>query len=112
MLRSVIDTYFAFCHNQPYCYFVESHFREKLEKGELPDYLLMAVVALAGRFSWDPFFDDEQLIATEIYSRTAWNEVFDISFSEAGALDLAIVQATNMLAVVDFTGLYSHGRPG
>lgn len=63
----------------------------------------MAMTAMAVRFSDDPFFEGRRAESAEVYARTAWNEIFDKSFSEDYLLDVHIVQATNMLAVVDFT---------
>jgi len=72
----------------------------------MPDYLLMAMLALAARFSTEPFFERRNSEAIETYSRTAWNEIFENSFSEDFNLDIHAVQATNMLAIVDFTGMH------
>ena len=63
----------------------------------------MAVIAMAARYSQHPFFDGQQTRAIEAYSRCAWAEIFEKSFSEDDALDITVVQATNLLAVVDFT---------
>ncbi|KAK5062017.1 hypothetical protein LTR44_003392 [Exophiala sp. CCFEE 6388] len=103
MIRSVLQTYFVHCHNQSYTYFRPEYFYWKFNRGELPDYLLMAMLALAARFSTEPFFAREHSEATQTYSRTAWNEIFENSFSEDFDLDIHAVQATNMLAIVDFT---------
>lgn len=58
---------------------------------------------MAARFSQDPFFHGQQQDMIDTYSRSAWDEIFEKSFSEDDALDITVVQATNMLAVVDFT---------
>lgn len=64
----------------------------------------MAMLALAVRFSTDPFFEGWHSEAIETYSRTAWTEIYEKSFSEDFNLDVHAVQATNILSVVDFTG--------
>ncbi|RVX67964.1 hypothetical protein B0A52_08374 [Exophiala mesophila] len=89
--------------DSPYAYFRPEYFYRRLDSNEIPDYLLMAVIAVAARFSDDPFFEGRQLEIVEHYARAAWNEIFDKSFSEDYSLDVHAVQATNMLAVVDFT---------
>lgn len=65
----------------------------------------MAMIALAARFSHEAFFESQQLEATTVYGRIAWNQIFDKAFADDhDLLDIHMVQATNMLAVVDFTG--------
>lgn len=103
VVRSVLQTYFLRCHNQPYAYFRPEYFYWKLDNGEIPEYLLMAMTALAARFSTDPFFEGRHAEIVEGYARTAWNEIFEKSFTEDYVLDIHAVQATHLLAVVDFT---------
>ena len=103
VLRSILKTYFQYCQSQPYVYFSQDHFYRNLDSRLLPDFLLMAMTAMAIRFSDDSFFEGRRVESAEIYARTAWNEIFDKSFSEDYLLDVHTVQATNMLAVVDFT---------
>lgn len=106
VLRSLLDTYFRSCQNQPYVYFREATFYRKLEQKEYPDYLLLAMIALSARFSDESFFDSQQLEAVNFYGRSAWNEIFDKAFADDNhLLDIHMVQATNLLAVVDFTGI-------
>lgn len=64
----------------------------------------MAMIALALRYSNEPFFEGRHSEVIESYCRTAWNEIFEKAFSEDYVLDIHAVQATNMLAIVDFTG--------
>ncbi|KAG9775428.1 hypothetical protein KCU88_g5098, partial [Aureobasidium melanogenum] len=103
VILELTDTYFQCCHGQPYCYFVEESFRRRLQEDRLPRYLLRAVLAMAARFSQDSFFQGQQQDIIDVYSRSAWDEIYEKSFSEDDALDITVVQATNMLAVVDFT---------
>lgn len=109
VLRSAADVYFSDCHNQPYCYFHEPSFRQRLEVGTLPDYLLLAFMATIARFSSDDFFEGRQFQAIGIYARTAWHDILGQAFSSSpGAgvrIDICTVQATNMLAIIDFTGM-------
>ncbi|KAK5261399.1 hypothetical protein LTR20_006732 [Exophiala xenobiotica] len=61
------------------------------------------MLTLAARFSTEQLFATKHSEATQAYSRTAWNEIFENSFSEDFNLDIHAVQATNMLAIMDFT---------
>jgi hypothetical protein len=64
----------------------------------------MAFVATAARYSEHVYFENRQKEAIETYSRTAWHIVLKQAFSSEQGLDLYVVQATNLLAVIDFTG--------
>lgn len=90
------------CQNQPYCYFVESSFRQRLEEGTFSNYLLFSFLAVAIRFSHHPFFENSHDEATECYARLAWADIYKQSFSEDHNVNLSTVQAANILAVVDF----------
>ena len=70
----------------------------------MPNFLLMAMIALALRFTSEPFFQGRHSEVVERYSRAAWNEIFEKAFSEEYNFDIHAVQATDMLAIVDFTG--------
>lgn len=72
----------------------------------MPDFLLLAFVATAARYSKLHFLEDCKEQAIEIYARTAWNIILRQAFSSDQGLDLHAVQATNMLAIIDFTGIY------
>ena len=105
VLRSILQTYFQHCHNQPYAYFRPDYFFWRLNCGDLPGYLLMTIIALTARFSNDSYFKGRQLEIVESFTRAAWNEIFQRSFSDDDALGIHQVQATNMLAIMDFTGM-------
>lgn len=64
----------------------------------------MAFVATAARYSTHVYFENRQKEAIETYSKTAWHIVLQQVFSSEQGLDLHVVQATNLLAVIDFTG--------
>ena len=104
ILKALTDIYFASCQNQPYSHFHERSFRQRLKDGSLPEYLLLAFVATAARYSSHEFFENRQSEAIETYARTAWLIVLKQVFSSEQGLDLHAVQATNLLAVIDFTG--------
>lgn len=105
VLEALADVYFTNCQNQPYCFFLERPFRQRLADGSLPNYLLMAFVATAARYSTHRYFENRQTEAIETYSKNAWLIVLQQVFSSEQGLDLCAVQATNLLAVIDFTGM-------
>lgn len=109
-LLSLIDVYFESCHNQPYVYFHETSFRQRFEEGLLPRYLLYAFAATACRFSEHEFYRNRQVEAIAAYADASWSEIFQHSFSYEDSLELHMVQATSMLAVIDFTGWYKASR--
>lgn len=99
----LIDTYFEHNHNQPYAYFHEASFRRSFEENELPEYLLLAFAATACRFSNHDFFAERQLEAMTAYASSAWHRIYEDSFSYESQLEFSMVQATSMLAAIDFT---------
>jgi hypothetical protein len=109
MFRSLIDIYFERCHNQPYAYFHEEMFRNDYEAGLLPEYLLYAFAATACRFSDHNFYRDRQQDAIDAYAHASFSQIFEHSFSDAEILEVYMVTALSMLAVVEFAGK-SRGR--
>lgn len=105
VLHQMADSYFQECHNQPYCFFEEMSFRQRLEEDALPDYLLMAFVATAARYSNHSYFENRQREAMKTYAKSAWLVILQQVFTSEQGLNLYTVQATHLLAVIDFTGL-------
>lgn len=103
-LQSAIDLYFLFCHNQPYSFFHESTFRNDFEHGLVPEYLVLSILTMSIRFSYDPFFHGRQEQLTTEYALRAWNLVLQQCFSTEEGLDYHAVQAATLLAIHDFTG--------
>jgi hypothetical protein len=62
-------------------------------------------MATSARYSSDEFFEGRQFEAMEVYARTAWLDILKQAFSSDLEMDLYTVAATNMLAVIDFTGI-------
>ena len=106
MLWSLIDTYFVHAHNQPYGYFRESSFRQKLENGLLPKCLVFAVLATAVRFSTHEYFGGNFRDASETYARESWLGVLAEHMTVESGLSVHIVQAVNLLAVLDNAGMH------
>lgn len=101
-LQSLVDVYFRCCHQQPYSFFHEETFRQNLDNGSLPSYLLLAFVATAVRFSQDLRFAGRQAEATDWYAKLAWSEVVVEAFSDTHNLNIHTVQAASMLGIIDY----------
>ncbi|KAH7385815.1 fungal-specific transcription factor domain-containing protein [Pyrenochaeta sp. MPI-SDFR-AT-0127] len=101
-LQSLADVYFLCCHQQPYSFFHETTFRQNLENGSLPSYLLLAFVATAVRFSQDIRFAGRQTEATDWYAKLAWSAFVEEAFSDAHSLNISTVQAASMLGFIDY----------
>lgn len=101
--QSLVDTYFLYVHNQPYSYFEESSFRERLQQGLLPKCLVLAVLGSAVRFSDDEFFRGAVQDATYGYAREAWLSVLNDHMTTENCPNLQVAQASNILAIIDFT---------
>lgn len=108
VLRSVIDTYFEHVHNQPYSYFQETSFREKLQSDALPRCLVLAVLSSAVRFSKDDYFKGKTQEASERFARESWLSVLTEHLTVEDNLSVHVVQTVNLLAVVDYTGRPPH----
>ncbi|KAJ5263321.1 hypothetical protein N7478_010926 [Penicillium angulare] len=50
VFMAVIDAYYQYCHNQPYSFFHEENFRQRLRAQMLAKHLVLTVVATAVRF--------------------------------------------------------------
>lgn len=98
------DTYFERCHNQPYCYFEEKLFRRRLADGLIPVHLVFAFLATAARFSDDPALKSTDEETIDHYAKKAWSEILQRSLASDEPPAVHLVQTTNLLAVIDFTG--------
>ncbi|KPM37531.1 hypothetical protein AK830_g9064 [Neonectria ditissima] len=101
--QSLVDSFFVHVHNQPYSYFHEQSFRDRLACGLLPKCLVFAVLASALRFSDIESFRGSVHEATEAYAREAWLSILSDHMTAENSLNLYVAQATNMLAIIDFT---------
>jgi hypothetical protein len=102
----VIDTYFEHVHNQPYSYFQEISFRQKLESNSLPRCLILAVLSSAVRFSIHEYYSGKTREASEKYARESWLSVLADHLTVEDSLNVHVVQTVNLLAVVDYTGKF------
>ena len=106
MFRTLIDVYFERCHNQPYAFFHEEMFRHDYEAGLLPEYLLYAFAAAACRFSDQESYQNSRNEAIETYAHASFGQIFEHSFSDAEILEVYMVIALAILAVIEFSGKY------
>ncbi|KAK1253445.1 hypothetical protein MKX07_001522 [Trichoderma sp. CBMAI-0711] len=103
VMAHLIDTYFLHVHNQPYSYFHEQSFRERLNYGLVPKCLLFAILASALKFSDSEYFRGSRREATEAYAREAWLALLNDHLTVENNPSLPVAQASNILGVVDFT---------
>ncbi|KAJ6023531.1 uncharacterized protein N7446_013896 [Penicillium canescens] len=103
ILRSVLGTYFEHVHNQPYSYFQEASFHEKLQWNVLPRCLVLAVLSSAVRFSKHDYYAGRTQEASERYARESWLSVLTEHLTAEDNLNVHVVQTVNLLAVVDYT---------
>jgi hypothetical protein len=104
VLRAVVDAYFEHVQNQPYSYFHEASFRQKLENNLLPRCLVFAVLASGVRFSTHPHYTGRTHEATEAYARESWLSVITEHLTVEDNMGLPVVQTILLLTVVDYTG--------
>lgn len=104
------SVYFQRCHNQPYCYFHERSFYRRLRDNSLPPFLVLAVLATAARFTASVTTSvptsilgrpDEEL--ADVYAQRSWAIIMRQTMASSFHVHLHFVQATNLLAVIDFT---------
>jgi hypothetical protein len=105
IVRSLVDDYFRFSHNQPYSFFHETNFRRRLESGQLPSHLIFSVLASAVRFSTEPFFDTNQKSSAKTYAKIAWQSIVSKWLANGDDGDVHLVQSMTLLAIFDFTGI-------
>lgn len=82
--------------------------RFRMLSDQLPQYLGFSVLALARRFSRDPFYENEALHTAERYALEAWREVVLRAFDTENGPNHQLVQAADLLALYDFTGISQH----
>lgn len=98
--------YFRHCHNQPYCYFHERSFYRRLRDDTLPPFLILAVLATAARFTASVPGSRTEIPEegrADVYAQCSWAIISRLTMSSGFCVCLRLVQATNLLAVIDFT---------
>lgn len=104
VFMAVIDSYFMYCQNQPYSFFHENNFRERLSKQEIPRHLVLAVMATAARFCPHPYFTDRALEMSIEYANRSWKLIVADCFTVERAAEVSAVQTVALLGLFDFTG--------
>jgi hypothetical protein len=62
------------------------------------------VAAAASGFSDNPFYQGRQTEFSDAFAASAWKEIREKMFQEDDFMTVHVVQATNMLSVIDFSG--------
>ncbi|KAH6894706.1 fungal-specific transcription factor domain-containing protein [Thelonectria olida] len=103
IVQSLIDTFFARAHNQPYSFFHPASFRQSIDDDTVPRCLLFAVLAIAVRYSTHPAFVGRTYEASKAYSKRSWLYALEDHLATDDNSDLTFVQAVAILAIIDFT---------
>jgi hypothetical protein len=98
ILKHLIDVYFLNVHDQPYCFFHEATLRRQLLVGAVPHFLVLAISSSAVRYS------NKQAAAIGAYTHASWAILLERYFASDNAPDIAMAQATALLATADFVG--------
>ncbi|KAJ4152143.1 hypothetical protein NW765_017652 [Fusarium oxysporum] len=101
--QSLLDTFFEYCHDQPYSYFDESSFRRRFSNGLLPEHLVLAVHVSALRFSNHEYFGGSVRETARLYAQEAARLVMHSSMQTDTPPSVHEVQTLGMLAIIDFT---------
>lgn len=100
----VIDAYFHYCHNQPYSFFHEDNFRERLSKHMIPKHLVLAVMSHAVRFCSHSYFWGHAHETSVEYANRAWKLIVSDCFTVGRVAEVSTVQTVALLGLFDFTG--------
>ncbi|KAK8872428.1 transcriptional regulatory protein [Apiospora arundinis] len=92
VFMAVIDSYFTYCQNQPYSFFHEQNFRQRLSKQDIPRHLVLAVMATAVRFCSHPCFTGRELKISIEYANRSWKLIVSDCFTVGKAADVSAVQ--------------------
>lgn len=104
ILKHLIDCYFSNCHDQPYCFFHEATLRRQLLAGTVPHFLVLAIASSAVRYSMHEAYKNKQAAAIGAYTNASWSILLERYFASDNAPDIAMAQATALLATADFVG--------
>ncbi|KAL4911507.1 hypothetical protein BDW74DRAFT_172966 [Aspergillus multicolor] len=99
VMHSLIDTFFG-CKERAYSGIPESFFRQMLEDGTLPRYMLLAVLAAAVPLTTEPFYDDTKNEAAASYAQQSWLSIIADGVT-ADALRIEAVRTLSVLVILD-----------
>lgn len=105
---AVIDSYFTYCQNQPYSFFHEETFRQRLSEQAIPRHLVLAVMATAVRFCSHPYFSGRALEMSIEYANRSWKLIVSDCFTVGNVAEVSTVQTVALLGLFDFTGTFNH----
>lgn len=103
VFMAVIDSYFTYVQNQPYSFFHEQIFRQRLSKH--PRHLVLAVMATAVRFCSHPYFTGRALETSVEYANRSWKLIVSDCFTVGKEAEVSAVQTVALLGLFDFTGM-------
>ncbi|CAK1359061.1 unnamed protein product [Cercospora beticola] len=101
--QSILDIYFTFCHNQPYSFFHASSLRQKHFDGQLPEYVICAILATSMRFATGLLASSDCRFSAEACADRAWQLLAPLCFGDLEHGDVSVVQAVTLLSIFDFT---------
>ncbi|RSL78435.1 hypothetical protein CEP51_008198 [Fusarium floridanum] len=103
VFTAVIDSYFTYCKNQPYSFFHEETFRQRLSEQAIPRHLVLAVMAMAVRFCSHPYFSGRALEMSVEYANRSWKLIVSDCFTVGKVAEVSTVQTVALLGLFDFT---------
>lgn len=101
---AAVDAYFYYCHNQPYSFFHEAHFRRRLSEKTVPTHLILTIMATAARFCSHPYFTGRVQEASVECANRAWKLIVSDCFTAGTGTEISAVQTVALLGLFDFTG--------
>lgn len=108
VFKAVIDSYFTYFQNQPYSFFHEHTFRQRLSEQAIPRHLVLAVMATAVRFCPHPYFLGRVVEMSVEYANRSWKLIVSDCFTAGNVTDISTVQTVALLGLFDFTGAFFH----
>lgn len=109
VFMAVIDAYFTYCQNQPYSFFHEDNFRQRLSKQDVPKHLVLAMMAAAVRFCSHSYFTGRALELSVEYANKSWKLIVSDCFTVGKEAEVSAVQTVALLGLFDFTGTRNSG---
>ena len=107
VFMAVIDSYFTYCQNQPYSFFHEDNFRERLSKQDVPRHLVLAMMAAAVRFCSHTYYTGRALEMSVEYANKSWKLIVSDCFTVGKEAEVSAVQTVALLGLFDFTGTWN-----
>lgn len=103
VVQDTVESYFTYCHHQPYSFFHRGNFMERLAMNQIPSHLLFAVQANGARYSSHPLIKHRAHDCAVTYVDYAWQSIISNFFEKSLPPDLSVVQAVALISIFDFT---------